>query len=75
MSRLNTVFDSHESEEKAVAAFYQPGARAPKPPVRTGRSVLCLDSNADVLAYLRELLRAAPDMTSKAAVAWPTPCS
>jgi anti-sigma B factor antagonist len=58
MSRLTTVFDAHESEEKAVAAFYRPGARA-ETPVPTGRSVLCLDSNADVLAYLRELLRRA----------------
>jgi anti-sigma B factor antagonist len=56
MSRLTTLFDAHESEEKAVAAFYQPGARAEKP-VLCGRSVLCLDSNADVLAYLRELVR------------------
>jgi len=57
-SRLITVFDTHESEEKAVAAFYRPGARA-ETPVPTGHSVLCLDSNADVLAYLRELLRRA----------------
>ncbi len=58
MSRLTTVFDSHESEEKAVAAFYRPGARADTP-VPIGRSVLCLNSNGDVLAYLRELLRRA----------------
>jgi anti-sigma B factor antagonist len=58
MSRLTTVFDTHESEEQAVAAFYRPGTRA-ETPVPTGRSVLCLDSNADVLAYLRELLRRA----------------
>ncbi len=58
MSRLTTIFESHESEEKAVAAFYRPGARA-EAPVPIGRSVLCLDSNADVLAYLRELLRGA----------------
>jgi anti-sigma B factor antagonist len=56
LSHLTTVFDTHESEEKAVAAFYQPRARA-EAPAPTGRSVLCLDSNADVLAYLRELLR------------------
>jgi len=56
LSHLTKVFDSHESEEKAVAAFYQPRAQA-ETPVQTGRSVLCLDSNADVLAYLRELLR------------------
>jgi anti-sigma B factor antagonist len=58
LSRLTKVFDTHESEEKAVAAFYHPGARA-ETPVHTGRSVLCLDHNADVLAYLRELLRRA----------------
>lgn len=58
MSRLNTVFDTHESEEKAVAAFYCPGARVELPPA-TGKSVLCLDGNGDVLAYLRELMRRA----------------
>jgi len=69
MSRLTTVFDSHESEEKAVAAFYRPGARA-ETPVPRGRRVLCLDSNADVLAYLRELLRRAGyDVQSSSRVA------
>jgi anti-sigma B factor antagonist len=69
MSRLTTVFDSHESEEKAIAAFYRPGARA-ETPVSTGPSVLCLDSNADVLAYLRELLRRAGyDVQSSSRVA------
>ncbi len=58
MTHLTTVFDTHESEETAVAAFYRPGARA-EAPALTGRSVLCLDTNADVLAYLREVLRRA----------------
>ena len=58
MSHLTQLLETHESEEKAVAAFYRPGARA-EAPVPTGRSVLCLDYNADVLAYLRELLRRA----------------
>jgi anti-sigma B factor antagonist len=58
LSRLTKVFDAHESEEKAVAAFYRPGARA-ETPTPIGRSVLCLDHNADVLAYVRELLRRA----------------
>lgn len=58
MSRLTTVFDAHESEENAIASFYRPGARA-ETPAATGASILCLDSNADVLAYLRELLRGA----------------
>jgi len=58
MSRLTQMFDAHESEEMAVAAFYRPETRA-ETPTSTGRSVLCLDSNHDVLAYLRELLRRA----------------
>ena len=58
MTRLTTVFDTHESEENAVAAFYRPEVRA-ESPVPTGRSLLCLDNNTDVLAYLRELLRGA----------------
>src|SRR5271155_2340438 len=37
MSRLTAVFDSHESEEKAIAAFYRPGARA-EAPAAIGRS-------------------------------------
>ena len=58
MSRLMALFDSHESEETAVAAFYRPGTRT-ETPALSGRSVLCVDCNADVLAYLRALLRRA----------------
>lgn len=58
LSHLNRLFDTHESEETAVAAFYRPGALA-EAPISTGRSILCLDCNADVLAYLREVLRTA----------------
>jgi CheY-like chemotaxis protein len=67
MSRLTQVFDTHESEEKAVAAFYRSGAPAgaTETPVTTGRSILCVDYNRDVLAYLRELLhRAGYDVQS-----------
>lgn len=56
LSHLSKLFDAHESEETAVAAFYGPGMRAEKPAL-SGQCVLCLDQNADVLAYLRELLR------------------
>src|SRR5271168_2255430 len=31
MSRLTSMFDTHESEEKAVAAFYGPGTRDEAP--------------------------------------------
>jgi anti-sigma B factor antagonist len=61
LSHLTKLFDSHESEEKAVAAFYSPKARG-ETLAPTGRGVLCLDSNANVLAYLRELLRAGYDV-------------
>jgi anti-sigma B factor antagonist len=58
LSHLSTLFETHDSEENAVAAFYKPRAAA-QAPIATGRSILCIDSNADVLAYLRELLRRA----------------
>jgi anti-sigma B factor antagonist len=58
LSHLAKLFDTHESEEKAVAAFYRPEART-ETPAPVSHSILCLDSNADVLAYLRELLRQA----------------
>jgi anti-sigma B factor antagonist len=58
MTNLNTLFDTHESEESAVSAFYRrPSTRAQ--PTHTGISVLCVDRSPDVLAYLRELLRRA----------------
>ena len=56
LSHLTKLFDTHESEESAVAAFYLPRNHA-EAPVPTGRSVLCVAGDADVLAYLRELLR------------------
>jgi anti-anti-sigma factor len=56
LSHLTKLFDTHESEENAVAAFYQQRHRG-EAPAATGRSVLCVDCNIDVLAYLRELLR------------------
>ncbi|MGA8868428.1 MAG: anti-sigma factor antagonist [Candidatus Sulfotelmatobacter sp.] len=58
LSHLTKLFDTHDSEENAIAAFYRPGAPVDAP-VPSGRSVLCLDDQADVLAYLREVLRRA----------------
>ena len=58
LSHLTKLFDSHESEDNAVAAFYRAPAQAEKP-VNTGRSVLCIDRNADVVTYIREVLRRA----------------
>ena len=58
LSHLHKLFDSHESEDNAVAAFYCVPVQAEKP-VSTGRSVLCIDRNTDVVTYVRELLRRA----------------
>jgi anti-sigma B factor antagonist len=58
LSHLTKLFETHESEENAVAAFYQPQSRS-EAPAPVGRSALCVASDADVLAYLRELLRRA----------------
>jgi anti-sigma B factor antagonist len=40
LSHLHKLFDSHESEDHAVAAFYRAPAKSEKP-ASTGRSVLC----------------------------------
>jgi hypothetical protein len=58
LSHLTNLFEAHESEEKAVAAFYHRAVRA-ETTVSSGRSVQCLTSNIDVLAYSRELPRRA----------------
>lgn len=55
ISHLAKLFDVHDSEEKAVAAFYGPDTRVQRP-TRTGASILCVDSAGNVLSYLRELL-------------------
>ena len=56
LSHLTKMFDSHESEDLAVAAFYRAPVQAEQP-VAKGKSVLCIDRNADVVTYTRELLR------------------
>lgn len=64
LSHLATVFDTHESEEKAIAAFYGPRTKIVSP-ARGGRSILCVEQNADVLSYLRAILhRAGYDVQS-----------
>jgi anti-sigma B factor antagonist len=58
MTRLNTVFESHESESDAVAAFYD-RARAGDRLERFKSDVLCVDQSADLLAYVCEVLKQA----------------
>lgn len=56
LSHLTPLFDSHESEDSAVAAFYKKSSPTEQLTQSQG-SVLCIGRNADVAAYLRELLR------------------
>jgi anti-sigma B factor antagonist len=58
LTSLIKLFDTHASEEEAIAAFYQRTTTRDDGSPR-GPSVLCLDHSCDVLAYLRELLRRA----------------
>ena len=53
LSHLTSLFDTHESEEKAVAAFYRPGARA-ETPALTGRDA-CLGRLVDQTRPVRSL--------------------
>jgi anti-sigma B factor antagonist len=56
MTNLIKLFDTHDSEESAMRAFYRVPSAAEQT-AHKGPSVLCVDQNASVLAYLRELLR------------------
>jgi anti-sigma B factor antagonist len=58
LTNLTRLFDTHESEESAVSAFYR-GPLHSEQPAQSEMCVLCVDRNADVLAYLRSLLRQA----------------
>ena len=59
ITTLEKLFDIHESETAAIAAF----GRSPHPGEKSSASVkcriICLHSSADTLAYLGELLRRA----------------
>jgi len=56
MTNLTRLFETHESEESAISAFYQKRA-ASEQAAAPGRPVVCIHPDNDVLAYLRELLR------------------
>lgn len=56
VTNLTSLFDTHESEESAIAAFYR-RKTGPDQSAKSGPPILCIDQNGDVLAYLRALLR------------------
>ena len=63
ITNLAQLFKTFEQEEEAIASFYE--KHAPEEVSCTGPRLLCVDYNADVLAYLRELLgRAGYEVTS-----------
>ena len=56
LTNISKLFDIHDSEEEAIAAFFSRRTTRGQAPA-TGQAILCVDQSADVLAYLRELLR------------------
>ena len=59
ITRLATVFDCHESEADAIAAFYRQSPASSRPSQFVAPTILCVEQSADVLTYLREVLQQA----------------
>jgi anti-sigma B factor antagonist len=57
VTKLNTIFDAYEAEVDAIAGLYRYPTIQDRP-FRTP-NILCVEKSADVLAYVRELLRQA----------------
>jgi hypothetical protein len=57
ITKLNTIFDAYESETEAIAGFYRRPKSSDRPLLAA--NILCVEKSADVLAYVRELLRQA----------------
>ena len=58
ITNLNKLLDTHASEVEAITAFYQHSLSI-ESALRCGKTVVCVEQSADVLAYVRELLRQA----------------
>jgi anti-anti-sigma factor len=54
VTKLSTIFDGYDSEDEAVRRFYRRKASAE--PAGHSIEVICVDSSADVLAYVRTVL-------------------
>jgi anti-sigma B factor antagonist len=59
MTNLHTVFETYASDADAIASAYQRRQPVPTDTAEHSPTVLCFDESADVLAYVRELLRRA----------------
>ena len=58
ITNLNRLLEAEASEADAVSALYQRG-NIQDGAARSGKTVVCVEQSADVLAYVRELLRQA----------------
>ena len=58
VTKLSTSFDVHASADEAVVAFCQ-GSRSEGASERLRTDVLCVEPSADVLAFVREVLKQA----------------
>jgi anti-sigma B factor antagonist len=58
VTKLNSILPAYESDVEAITAFYSPADSTEAPP-SLDIDILCVHPSADVLAYLRELLRRA----------------
>jgi anti-sigma B factor antagonist len=61
ITRLSSVFDCHEFEVDAIAAFYRPptGSSSSRPSPFIPPNVLCVVKSAELLTYVQEVLRQA----------------
>jgi anti-sigma B factor antagonist len=59
LTNLLSVFDTYDTDEQAIAAFYRKPRAAKKDSEDGLPRILCVDDSVDVLAYLREILRGA----------------
>jgi anti-sigma B factor antagonist len=59
ITRLSSVFDCHEFEEEAIAAFYRPPTASSRPSPFIAPNVLCVEKSAELLTYMQEVLRQA----------------
>jgi len=57
LTNLLTLFEMHPTETDAISALYRKERLSTVP--RSNIRVLCIDPSADILAYLREVLRRA----------------
>lgn len=59
ITRLSTVFDCHESEAAALAAFYRYSTGSSRRSPFVAPNVLCVGQSAELLTYMQEVLRQA----------------